>query len=438
MFIRLLILISLFPFFCFASEKPAFKVMRFDEDWSAYENSYKHIPISEKGFISVGGEWRERYEYYSNFLFGAPLNHGDGYMLNRLMAHADFQFSTKFRFFVQLKSNTVTGRELPPREIDKDELDLHQAFIDWKFDPATLRLGRQELSYGSSRLVSVREGPNVRQSFDAIKMMAQTENWTMEGFASRPVETNPWVFDDSSDPDREFYGFYSTFNKQLDFYWFLLERKEAEYHNAAGTEDRQTIGTRFFSEKGQNLDYDLEAAYQFGNISTQSIKAWTVATNTGYTWHKTKWEPRIGLKANIASGDANSGDKTLGTFNALFPKGAYFNEAAIIGPANIMDLHPSVSVNPHEDLMFSVDWDFLWRQSLEDGLYNLPLNPIILPGDSNSRYIGSQLAFSSEWEISRHFFFLAQYMHFFTGSFLDDVTPGRDIDFYTMWVTYKF
>ena len=30
----------------------------------------------------------------------------------------------------------------------------------------TLRIGRQEMSYGSSRLVSVREGPNVRRSFD--------------------------------------------------------------------------------------------------------------------------------------------------------------------------------------------------------------------------------------------------------------------------------
>ena len=177
MFARLLLILLFIPGLVLA-EGPAFKVMRFDEDWSTAPDSIKHIPLSGKGYMTLGGEWRERYEYYSNFIWGSPLNHGDGYMLNRLMAHADFQLSDQFRFFVQLKSNTVTGRELPPREIDKDELDLHQAFLDWKPAPSFLiRFGRQELSYGSNRLVAVREGPNVRQSFDAFKMVAEYKKW---------------------------------------------------------------------------------------------------------------------------------------------------------------------------------------------------------------------------------------------------------------------
>ena len=48
------------------------------------------------------------------------------------------------------------------------------------------RAGRQELNYGSGRLVSVRQGPNVRQSFDGFKVMSKIGSWHVDGFAVRP------------------------------------------------------------------------------------------------------------------------------------------------------------------------------------------------------------------------------------------------------------
>jgi len=45
-----------------------------------------------------------------------------------------------------------------------------------------------------------------------------------------------------------------------------------------------------------------------------------VASDTGYRFPTARFKPRISAEADISSGD-NPNSKTLGTFNALFPKG---------------------------------------------------------------------------------------------------------------------
>ena len=56
--------------------------------------------------------------------------------------------------------------------------------------PLLLRAGRQEMSFGSSRLVGVRESPNVRQSFDGLRATLGVEGWLVDGFLTRPAETD--------------------------------------------------------------------------------------------------------------------------------------------------------------------------------------------------------------------------------------------------------
>ena len=101
-------------------------------------------------------------------------------------------WETEFRFFGQIKSGVELGRAGGPRGADEDKLDLHQAFVDiraWTHgkDGLTLRIGRQELSLGSSRLVSFREGPNVRQSFDGLRLGWHRGDWQIDGLATKPV-----------------------------------------------------------------------------------------------------------------------------------------------------------------------------------------------------------------------------------------------------------
>lgn len=219
-----------------------------------------------------------------------------GYLLQRYMLHFDLHMGRRARAFFQLKSGVETGRRGGPRPPDEDKLDVNQAFVDVTFgdvdvdEPGqrslTLRVGRQEVYFGSSRLVSYREGPNVRQSFDGLRATVRAWTWRVDGFALKPVETNTGFFDDTPDHARTFWGVYAVrplpslpAGDKVDLYYMGLNRKSARFDQGTGREVRQTVGARLWS-RGRAFDYNYELVYQFGRFGRGDIRAWTAASDT--------------------------------------------------------------------------------------------------------------------------------------------------------------
>jgi hypothetical protein len=73
-----------------------------------------------------------------------------------------------------------------------------------------------------------------------------------------------------------------------------------------------------------------------------------------------------------------------------------------------------------------------------DGVYGPAVNLIQSGQHSNARFIGHQAETLLEWQINRHFTFSADYAHFFAGEFLEQTTPGKDVDYTSAWLTFKF
>ncbi len=430
-----------------------YKLIRYDENWTFLKDPskrtdwfdpIKYIPLgNHAGYLSVGGETRQRYENFRNPSFGEDPADNNGYLLQRYMLHADLHIGERFRFFGQLKSGLETGRNGGPRPPDRDELDVHQAFFEVAMThSAHLRVGRQELNLGSSRLVGIREGPNVRQSYDGGRLSLEHRSWKLDVLALRQVETNRGIFDDSIGHRQSLWGVYATNNQRhawgkTDLYYLGLDRKRHVFAQGGDREQRHSIGVRSFDQRGA-WDHDYEAVWQFGTFGSADIRAWTVASNTGYTLERMRFRPRLGLKADVASGDKDPTDKRLGTFNALYPKGAYFSEADLLGPYNLMDVHPSVGLTLHRRLTITPDVDFFWRQSTHDGIYDMPGNLINAGRGATARYVGMHTNVAVEWEASRHLRFTVNYLHFFPGEFLRQVGLGRDVNFVGVWAAYKF
>src|SRR6266852_4360970 len=87
----------------------------------------------------------------------------------------------------------------PPPEVDRR--DLQQGFFDLKAgvgqdSSLTLRGGRQEITFGSARLFAVREGPNIRLSFDGGRLVYQSPGLRLDGFVTKPVIPQRGYFDD--------------------------------------------------------------------------------------------------------------------------------------------------------------------------------------------------------------------------------------------------
>jgi hypothetical protein len=179
--------------------------------------------------------------------------------------------------------------------------------------------------------------------------------------------------------------------------------------------------------------------WQFGSFGSANIRAWTLASDNGYTIPAWRLKPRFSVKADISSGD-NPKTNTLGTFNPLFPIGNYFGVIADTGPGplNFRDIHPRVQTEWGHGVTLSTDWVFYWRQSILDGLYNVPGTLIRAAGDSTARFVGQRPGAEARWQVDRHIWLQADYGIFYAGKFLKQTQPGRNLNYWALWAGYKF
>jgi hypothetical protein len=113
-----------------------------------------------------------------------------------------------------LKSGLISYRIGGPRPIDEKKLDFQTAFLEigtgddrnW----IKLRAGRHEMEYGSGRLIDVREGPNVRLSFDGFKVKTGIGSWQIDAFAMRPDLDKPGFFNNVPNHSVGFWGVYGV------------------------------------------------------------------------------------------------------------------------------------------------------------------------------------------------------------------------------------
>lgn len=140
--------------------------------------------------------------------------------------------------------------------------------------------------------------------------------------------------------------------------------------------------------------------YQFGTFGPGRIRAWTLATDTGFMVEDAPLKLRFGLKADIASGDGNLEDNTLGTFNPLNPKQPYFSEANLATAANIMDIHPSLEFELRPDLTLSVGVIFQWRHRNVDAIYLAELTEDEGSAGGSAQHIGTQMVADVEWKVA--------------------------------------
>lgn len=440
-----------------------YKALRYDEDYRFLKDKRNHTdyldPIKyialrndRDWYLTIGGEMRQRYEFFHNEDYGKALadkNGNNHSFLQRYMLHGDLHLGSNIRIFTQFMSTLEHGRIDGPRpEVDRNDFDMHQSFIDitkplGDKNAVTLRLGRQEMEYGSGRLISGREAPNNRRSFDAVRILFKVDEWKIDTFLASPVRNLPGVFDDEYNHNKSIWGIYGTTpwkvlpDMHVDLYYLGYTNKHAVFHQGTGNELRHTMGSRFW---GNPLPwkYNLELIGQFGRFGNGDIRAWAATSDTHYVFSGLPWKPQIGLRADITSGD-NGGSKNLGTYNPLFPTGAYFNLADLGGPSNFMHLHPVITLSPAEKLKAIFDWGFFWRQNTNDAIYSITTTPLEFSETSKSRYSGSSPAVVLVWEPVNHVTILASYVHYFPSGFMKKrESAGKAVDYFTMWLTYKF
>jgi len=452
-------LFVLFPFlFCLPAigvaecqkQRPKLQPLRYDEDWSLLSDrdckkeafdEIKYVSLGLKDwYLSVGGEIRYRYENYEDPAFGVGPETASGYLLQRYLAHADWHLGSHFRIFSQFQSGLEEGRNGGPRPTDKDVADLHQGFVDITDSSQNLRLriGRQEIEFGTGHLIGESEGLNIRRAFDGFRFTFKRGHWTWNATLSHPILVRPQTFDVPDHRQTECGAGFTKGRERGGWsgYYIGLNRKQASFSGKTGQEVRETFGSRIWNV-GDKFDYNADFILQSGTFGSGQILAGAISTNDGITLHKLRFEPRLGARFDYASGDQDQASKDLHTFNPLFPNPMYSSLSALLGPSNLTDVGPTIRLTLDSKTTISPEMPFYWRSSIHDGIYNFA-GVLIRPGNlSTARFVGYQPGLVLDHSFSSHLSSTAAYFCFFTGQFLRETPPARGVGYFYLTLTFR-
>ncbi|MBW8184331.1 alginate export family protein [Shewanella nanhaiensis] len=440
-----------YDFNLFRAEESYNKFINSDLDDLSFWERMKYIPLNSEGdmYVTLGGEVRPRGEFYIN-RFSKESNDVNFYS-HRIALHTNIQIGTSFRGFMEFYHG-YTSHDTEFAEYD--ELDWHQGFIEYKasgeiVDDWYIRAGRQEMSLGSARLVGFREGPNIRRSFDMLRMHMKSADFRLQAFYGREVIPEFGVFDnksnifDKEENNPKLWGAVSEFVVPGDFgknelYYLGFHVNHARFNDVTGEEKRHSLGLRRAGSLSEAFSYNTEFTYQFGDIGDSKIQAFNFETDWNYTFHHSIWKPNLGLKLEWSSGDDKQGDGEINTFNPMFVNPAYYSVIKIITPANMASLHPSLTVYPTENLKLYLEWAWFQRVSEEDGLYRVTRFLSREPGEGNSKYIGQQLGFKLTYKFNSFWSFDFDISYFKAGRFLEQTGDAEDIVYISPTLRFRF
>ncbi|NLP64804.1 alginate export family protein [Paraburkholderia sacchari] len=426
-------------------KRPAVMFNRWQEDWSVLANpcvarkpldGLKYIPLGgdPSSYLSLGANLRERIESNNAPLFGIGSAQSDTYLIQRVQVHADAHLAQHWQFFVQFVDARPFGKN-SVTPVDKNPLDVEQAFVTYTgaLGGGTLkvRIGRQEMAFDLQRFIAVRDGPNVRQSFDAVWADYEYRKWRFIAYATQPVQyRDATVFDDVSNRDLTFSGV--RFERQsvgpgdLSGYWSRYNRSNARYLDASGVERRDVWDLRYTGTQGR-YDWDAEGMMQTGTVGNSTIGAWAIGTITGYKLDM-PWSPRIGLQVDAASGDRHPKDGRIGTFNPLFPNGYYFTLAGYTGYSNLIHVKPSITLKPSANLALLGALGFQWRATTGDAVYQQGSQVVPGTAGKGSLWTGMYVQLRADWTIAANLIGSIEAVHFQVGNTIREA-GGRNADY---------
>lgn len=399
----------------------------------------------------IGGQIRVRYEVKDDagsfpqrdFLAGDSGNDND-YWLFREKLHVGWQPESWLKFFVEGRGSQSVSDDRP-LDPEQDVVDLHQAWVqlgDPKLFPLTLKVGRQEMTYGDQRFIGLGDWGNIPRSFDAVTLRTSfsDKSW-IDLFSGRVVIPRDDYFNTSNDYD-QFSGLYASSQEVLTGMetqaFFLARNVGAGSVNAVAPgiggptqRDVYTYGTRLKSLPGAfgGWDFVFEGAGQFGEVGVgalrKDLEAFSLTGTVGYTFKDTWSKPNIAIGYDYASGDSDAGDDTQGTFEPLFGTNhRFYGVMDLIGLRNISSPRLSLAMKPTEKLSLNVDYLLFWLADTADSFYPesgaaRSLNGYGRHPEYNS-FVGSELDVVAKYAATSWAELQVGYGHFFPGDYVKD------------------
>jgi hypothetical protein len=396
-------------------------------------------------WLRLRGEFRERVEGIENSGFVAERD--DAYALSRVRLNATIVALKSLSFQAEVQDARVAHKQVGPTTAPfRGPFDLRLAFADLgdAKAPVAARLGRQELAFGEQRLLGPLGWTNVGRTWDAARVMLRAKAWQADIFGASLVRSLPAAFDKSGNGNR-LAGVVATSRDvipQASVEPYLFWRRDVDLPSelmTIGNLAQTTIGARIAGKLPARLDYGVEMAMQRGSLAADSVSAWA-----GH-WQLRESLPGAGAvtltsEYNFATGDKNPVDGRRQTFDQLYPTGHdRLGLADQVGWRNIHHLRQGFEFVALEATRMSLNYHSWWLAEKTDGLYAASGALLArVAGGAASSHVGQEIDVQISRLLTPQIQLAGGYAHMFTGTFLEQATPGASYSSPFVMVTYIF
>jgi hypothetical protein len=438
----------------YSPTSPARPSAGYINDWLRKDDPYKAA-------WDVGIATRLRYEIRDGFaIAGVPgsldfRDHGadtyNDYLLLRVRPRVGYT-AEWYSFMLEGRHSDAFDDQRSPNP-EEDSFDLHQAYItvgNHKEFPLSLKVGRQEMSYGDERLLGAFAWSNIGRVFDAAKVRWQNPWFAADFFTSKLVLPDDDNFN-SHNEDEWFSGVYATTKKLPHFATdlYLFSRNANAYSPSqpgslvpgASARDIYTLGLRLKSTPGDfgPWDFSTELMGQLGHFNDLALpnpvrsldhQAFAAFAGAGYTWTDLSYTPRVGLEYNYASGDDDPLDDKHETFDNLYPTNhKFYGYMDFVSLQNVHNVRLTSSIKPLPRLTLMAEGHSFWLATTSDNFYAVSgarrggitatpgtgygINP------NYDSYVGSEVDLVAAYAVSPQTTLELGYGHFFTGKYID-------------------
>ncbi len=402
-------------------------------DERTFVEELKRIQLNDCLMFSTGGQVWTRYMNEHN----ARLTEFDNsYTLVRTCAFGDLNYGDLARVYGEYIWADMFNEDLVPLPIDVNLGDILNLFLDvnlFEYDgsPVVLRTGRQELLFGSQRLVSPLDWANTRRTFDGVRLMRRGEKWDFDVFATQPVlPPRPREFD-QSDELQDFAGAWLTYRPEkgrfLDFYYLYLDNSNTI--TQAGLErapfEANTFGSRWTGDR-DGLLWDYEVMMQLGDRGPSDLAAGAATAGLGRHFKDSPLSTTAWVYYDYASGDSTPNVGDYNTFNQLYPFGHYYlGWIDLVGRQNIQDLNGHLIFYPKPWITLMLQYHHFWLAQSEDALYGAAGGAIRRdPTGAAGNDVGDEVDLILNFHVARYSDVMVGYSKLFGGRFLEQTATG--------------
>lgn len=428
------------------SQTPAAPAPETESGWTPAASINAWLPH----WLRFGGEFRNREEGRTDY--GFTPGKDDAYGLSRTYLNFDITPNSWVHGFVQARDAEVIGAN--PQNVTssmKDVFDLSQAYIEFRNGRHgwfNLKTGRQEFSIGDERLIGRSYWSNASRYFDAVRLTLESQDIgaSLDVFAASVVKNYP-TSADRVQPGHNFYGLDLALTKlvpkvSIEPYVYLKSVPSvAGVDKVKGNERLYTSGLRWAGTISGGLDYRGRYSNQSGHYADNSIQAWGGYAALGYTFRKTRLEPRFSIEYAYASGNSAIGGRVVGTFDQLYPTThGQRGIADLFAGENIADLKPAFDFKPLGKMRVYFIINELSLASKFDGLYDSTGAVLVkVPkGGASSKDIGTEADIYGTYDINRRLQLGVGFGHLYAGQFLKEASPGGSASYPYGLLDYKF